>query len=52
MGNFIAVLPVNKTIAISHFGELVEIPIEINRTEMSSGKFDFTKSALLFHKAI
>jgi hypothetical protein len=45
-----AVLPGNKTIAISHFRELVEIPIEINGTGMSSGTFDFTGSALVFHK--
>jgi hypothetical protein len=29
---------------------LVEIPIEINGTGMSSGTFDFTGSALVFHK--
>lgn len=45
-----AVLPGNKTIAISHFRDLVEIPIEINGTGMSSGTFDFTGSALVFHK--
>lgn len=47
-----AVLPGNKTIAISHFRDLVEIPIEINATGMSSGTFDFTGSALVFHKTI
>lgn len=45
-----AVLPGNKTIAISHFRELVDIPIEINGTGMSSGTFEFTGSALVFHK--
>jgi hypothetical protein len=33
-----------------HFRELVEIPIEKNGTGMSSGTFDFTGSALVFHK--
>lgn len=45
-----AVLPGNKTIAISHFRELVDIPFEINGTGMSSGTFEFTGSALVFHK--
>lgn len=30
--------------------ELVDIPIEINGTGMSSGTFEFTGSALVFHK--
>jgi hypothetical protein len=45
-----AVLPGNKTIAISHFRDLVKIPIELNGTGMSYGTFDFTGRALGFHK--
>ena len=47
---YYAVLPGNKTIAISHFRDLVEIPIEINGTGMGYGTFDFTGSALGSHK--
>jgi hypothetical protein len=46
-----AVLPGNRTIAISHFLNLVDIPIEINGTGISSGAFEFTGSSLVFHKA-
>jgi hypothetical protein len=45
-----AVLPGNRTIAISHFRNLVDIPIEINGTGASAGTFEFTGSALVFHK--
>ena len=47
---YLAVLPGNRTIAISHFRNLVDIPIEINGTGMSSGTLEFTGSALVFHK--
>ena len=39
-----------ETMKYHHFRGLVEIPIEINGTGMSSGTFDFTGSALVFHK--
>ena len=47
---YLAVLPGNRTVAISHFRNLVDIPIEINGTGMSSGTLEFTGSALVFHK--
>jgi hypothetical protein len=43
-------MKVKKTMKYHHFRELVEIPIEKNVTGMSSGTFDFTGSALVFHK--
>jgi hypothetical protein len=33
-----------------HISSLVDIPIEINGTGMSSGTLEFTGSALVFHK--
>jgi hypothetical protein len=45
-----AVLPGNKSIAISHLRELVDVPIEINGTGISSGALEFVGSALVFHK--
>jgi hypothetical protein len=45
-----AVLLGNRTIAISHFRNLVDVPIEINGTGMGSGTFEFASSALLFHE--
>jgi hypothetical protein len=39
-----------ETMKYHHFRELVEIPIEINGKGKSSGTFDFTGSALVFHK--
>ncbi|MGA8106998.1 MAG: hypothetical protein WB815_10135 [Nitrososphaeraceae archaeon] len=45
-----ATLPGNKTIAISHLRDVVDVPIEINGTGMSSGTFEFIGSALVFHK--
>lgn len=45
-----AILPGNKSIAISHFRGLVDVPIEINGTGISSGTFEFAGSALVFHK--
>lgn len=45
-----AVLPGNKSIAISHLRNFVDVPIEINGTGISSGALDFVGSALVFHK--
>ncbi len=45
-----AVLPGNKSIAISHLRDSVDVPIEINGTGISSGTLEFVGSALVFHK--
>ncbi len=45
-----AVLPGNKSIAITHLRHLVDVPIEINGTGISSGTLNFAGNALLFHK--
>jgi hypothetical protein len=45
-----ATLPGNKTITISHLRDVVDVPIEINGTGMSSGTFEFIGNALVFHK--
>src|SRR5215203_2993150 len=45
-----AVLPGNKSIAITHMRDIIDIPIEINGTEISSGSFNFVGNALAFHK--
>jgi hypothetical protein len=45
-----AVLPGNKSIAISHLRDLVDVPIEINGTGISSGTLEYVGSALVFHK--
>src|SRR5215203_4310595 len=45
-----AVLPGNKSIAITHLRDIVDVPIEINGTGISSGSFDFVGNALVFHK--
>jgi uncharacterized protein with beta-barrel porin domain len=45
-----AVLPGNNSIAITHLRNLVDVPIEINGTGMSSGTLDFAGNALVFHK--
>ena len=45
-----AVLPGNNSIAITHLRDLVDVPIEIYGTGMSSGSFNFAGSALVFHK--
>src|SRR5918995_7067874 len=36
-----AVLPGNRSVAISHLRDLVDVPIEINGTGISSGSFEF-----------
>jgi hypothetical protein len=45
-----AVLPGNKSVAITHLRQLVDVPIEINGTGISSGTLNFAGNALLFHK--
>jgi hypothetical protein len=45
-----AVLPGNRSIAISHMRDIVDVPIEINGTGISSGSFEFAGNALVFHK--
>jgi hypothetical protein len=45
-----AILPGNRGVAISHLRDLVDVPIEINGTGISSGAFEFEGSALVFHK--
>jgi hypothetical protein len=45
-----AVLLGNRSVAISHLRDLVDVPIEINGTGISSGSFEFEGSALVFHK--
>ena len=47
--NFIA--PGNRSIAITTLKDIVDIPIEINGTGLSTGSFEFAGSALVFHKA-
>lgn len=45
-----AVLPGNKSIAITHLRDIIDVPIEINGTGISSGSFSFVGNALVFHK--
>jgi hypothetical protein len=45
-----AVLPGNRSVAITQFRDLVDVPLEINGTGISSGTIDFVGSALVFHK--
>ena len=45
-----AVLPANKSIAITHLRDIIDVPIEINGTGISSGSFNFVGNALVFHK--
>lgn len=45
-----AVLPGNKSIAITQMRDIVDVPIEINGTGISSGSFNFVGNALVFHK--
>ena len=44
------VLPGNKSFTISHLRDLVDVPIEINGTGISSETLEFVGSALVFHK--
>lgn len=45
-----AILPGNKSIAITHLRNLVDVPIEINGTGISSGTLEFVGIPLVFHK--
>ena len=45
-----AILPGNKSIAITHLRDIVDVPIEINGTGISSSSFNFVGNALVFHK--
>jgi hypothetical protein len=45
-----AILPGNKSIAITHMRDIIDVPIEINGTGISSGSFNFVGNALVFHK--
>jgi hypothetical protein len=45
-----AILPGNRSIAISHLRDIIDVPIEINGTGISSGSFEFEGNALVFHK--
>jgi hypothetical protein len=45
-----AILPGNKSIAITHLRDIIDVPIEINGTGISSGSFSFVGNALVFHK--
>lgn len=47
--SFIA--PGNRSIAITTLKDIVDIPIEINGTGLSSGTLEFAGSGLVFHKA-
>lgn len=47
---YYAVLPGNKSIAITHLRHLVDVPIELNGTGISSGTLEFAGNALVFHK--
>ena len=47
---YYAVLPGNNNIAITHLRHLVDVPIELNGTGISSGTLDFAGNALVFHK--
>jgi hypothetical protein len=45
-----AILPGNRSIAISHLRDIIDVPMEINGIGISSGSFEFEGSALVFHK--
>ena len=45
-----AILPGNKSIVITHMRDIIDVPIEINGTGISSGSFNFVGNALVFHK--
>lgn len=47
--NFIA--PGNRSIAVTTLKDIVDVPIEINGTGLSSGTLEFDGSGLVFHKA-
>lgn len=45
------IAPGNRSIATSTLKDIVDIPIEINGTGLSSGTLEFAGSGLVFHKA-
>jgi hypothetical protein len=45
-----AVLPGNRSIAISHPRDIVDVPIEVKGTGISSGSLEFAGSTFVFHK--
>jgi hypothetical protein len=45
-----AILPGNRSIAISHLRDIIDVPYKINGTGISSGSFEFKGSAHVFHK--
>jgi len=45
-----ALLPGNKSIAITQLRDIIDVPIEINGIGISSGSFNFVGNALVFHK--
>ena len=45
-----AVLPGNKSIAISQMAKFIDTPLIINDTSISSGSLEFAGTALVFHK--
>ena len=47
--NFIA--PGNRSIAVTTLKDIIDVPIEINGTGLSTGTFEFDGSGLVFHKA-
>jgi hypothetical protein len=47
---YYAILPGNKSIAITLLGNIVDVPIEINGTGVSSGTLEFVISALVSRK--
>lgn len=47
--NFIG--PGNRNIAVTTLKDIIDVPIEINGTGLSSGTFEFDGSGLVFHKA-
>jgi hypothetical protein len=47
--NFIA--PGNRSIAVTTLKDIIDVPIEINGTGLSTGSFEFDGSGLVFHKA-
>jgi hypothetical protein len=38
------------SLLLAHLRDIVDVPIEINGTEITSGSFDFVENALVFHK--
>jgi|ERR687891_1260662 hypothetical protein len=47
--NFIS--PGNRSIAVTTLKDIVDVPIDINGTGLSSGTLEFDGTGLVFHKA-